>query len=115
MLGDLNEGPRSEREHVANFAALYENGTPLIDCYSLPEFDAGPRPGTFDSCGIRNRLDYIFISASLRHAFHGGSVFRTGLWGTRLTRPDAWPTYADMTRSEEQASDHAAVFIDLDI
>jgi endonuclease/exonuclease/phosphatase family metal-dependent hydrolase len=115
VLGDLNEGPRTENQHVSNFARLYEDQSPLIDCYSLPGFDAGPRPGTFDSCGIRNRLDYIFISESIQHAFVSGGIFRTGLWGSRQTRPNAWPTYPDMTRSEEQASDHAAVFIDLDL
>lgn len=115
VLGDLNEGPPNENVHVANFGPLYDNQSPLIDCYSLPGFDTGPRPGTFDSCGVRNRLDYIFISQSLESAFHAGGIFRRGLWGTRLTRPTNWTTYSDMTRSEEQASDHAAVFIDLDL
>jgi endonuclease/exonuclease/phosphatase family metal-dependent hydrolase len=115
VLGDLNEGPPSQSEHVANFAALYEDHSPLIDCYSLQGFDPGPRPGTFDSCGVRNRLDYIFISESLRDSFRTGGVFRKGLWGTRKTRPDAWETYAEMTRSEEQASDHAAIFVELDL
>ena len=31
------------------------------------------------------------------------------------TRPDAWDTYPEMTRSEEQASDHGLVYIDLDL
>ena len=115
VLGDFNEGPPNENAHVANFAPLYENQSPLIDCYSLQNFDAGPRPGTFDSCGIRNRLDYVFISQSLESAFHTGGIFRTGLWGTRQSRPTNWVTYPDMTRSEEQASDHAAVFIELNL
>jgi endonuclease/exonuclease/phosphatase family metal-dependent hydrolase len=115
VLGDFNEGSPNENTHVTNFAPLYENQSPLIDCYSLPGFDKGPRPGTFDSCGIRNRLDYIFISKSLENAFHTGGIFRTGLWGTRKTRPTNWVTYPDMTRSEEQAFDHAAIFIDLNL
>ena len=41
--------------------------------------------------------------------------FRAGLWGDRVTRPTAWETYPEMTRSVEQASDHSAVFIELDI
>ena len=114
-MGDLNEGPPTESEYVANFARLYDTQCPLIDCYSLPGFDIGPRPGTFNSCGIRNRLDYIFISQSLKCAFRSGGVMREGLWGTRKTRPVAWRTYREMTRSAEQASDHAAVFIDLDL
>ena len=115
VLGDLNEGPPNEQSHVVNFAPLYENQSPLIDCYSMQDFDVGARAGTFNSCGIRNRLDYIFISASLENAFSAGGIFRAGLWGSRITRPDAWDTYPEMNRSEEQASDHAAVFVDLDL
>ena len=115
VLGDLNEGPRSENTHVRNFAPLYTDQSPLVDCYSLPGFDPGERPGTFDSCGIRNRLDYIFISRSLVGAFRSGQLYRNGLWGTRKSRPTKWPTYPEMTRSEDQASDHAAVVIDLEI
>jgi endonuclease/exonuclease/phosphatase family metal-dependent hydrolase len=87
----------------------------LIDCYSLQGFDVGPRPGTFDSCGLRNRLDYIFISKSLETSFTSGAAFRKGLWGSRVTRPTAWETYPEITRSVEQASDHAALYIELNI
>ena len=60
---------------------LFENNSPLIDCYSLPGFDLGNRPGTFDSCVLRNRFDYIFISKSLQPYYTAGRVFRKGLWG----------------------------------
>ena len=115
VMGDLNEGPRNVDSTVENFSALYTNNSPLADCYSLPQFDTGPRPGTYNSCGIRNRLDYIFVSESLTNTVVSGGVFRKGLWGTRKSRPDNWETYQEMNRSEEQASDHAAVFIDLDM
>jgi hypothetical protein len=38
---------------------------------------------------------------------------RDGLWGSRKTRPTAWITYEEMTNGNQQASDHAAVFLDL--
>ena len=115
VMGDLNEGPRTTGTQAASFSDLFENESPLVDCYSLPDFQVGNRPGTFDSCGLRNRLDYILLSQSLVPAFTGGGVFRDGLWGTRVTRPTQWSTYPEMTNSSEQASDHAAVFVDLDI
>jgi endonuclease/exonuclease/phosphatase family metal-dependent hydrolase len=115
VLGDLNEGPASEGTQAPNLEALFNNNSPLIDCYSLTGFDVGPRPGTFDSCGLRNRLDYIFLSKSLEPMFTGGGLFRKGLWGSRITRPTAWVTYDEMTQSVEQASDHAAVFVELNI
>jgi endonuclease/exonuclease/phosphatase family metal-dependent hydrolase len=115
VLGDLNEGPSAPGTHAPNLASLFENNSPLIDCYSQPGFDVGMRPGTFDSCGLRNRFDYIFISQSLRPYYAGGRVFRKGLWGSRVTRPTDWQTYAEITSSKEGASDHSAVVVELDV
>lgn len=114
VLGDLNEGPADEGTQAPNLMSLFDNDSPLIDCYSLPEFDVGKRPGTFDGCGLRNRLDYIFISKSLQ-AHAAGRLFRTGLWGSRLTRPTDWVTFPEMKSSKDGASDHAAVVIELDV
>jgi len=55
------------------------------------------------------------FSQSLQPSFVGGALFRKGLWGDRVTRPTNWETYPEMTRSVEQASDHAAAFIELNI
>jgi len=115
VLGDLNEGPTAGGTQAPNLVSLYDNNSSLVDCYSLPGFDVGNRPGSFDSCGLSNRLDYIFISQSLQPFFTGGALFRKGLWGGRVTRPTNWDTYPEMTRSVEQASDHAVAFIDLNI
>jgi len=115
VLGDLNEGPAQEGNHAVNLAPLYTDNSPLLECYSLNNFQTGLRLGTFDSCGIHNRLDYIFISQSLQNNFQNGGIFRKGLWGTRVTRPTAWETYPEMTANFEQASDHSAVFIELNI
>jgi endonuclease/exonuclease/phosphatase family metal-dependent hydrolase len=113
VFGDLNEGPTTAGSPAANLVSLFDNNSPLVDCCALPTFDVGPCQGTFDACGFRNRFDYLFVSRSLLPFVTGGGVFRKGLWGTRVTRPTAWPTYPEMTRSAEQASDHAAVFVDL--
>jgi endonuclease/exonuclease/phosphatase family metal-dependent hydrolase len=115
VLGDLNEGPKAGQTQADNLVSLYDNDSALLDCYSLPGFAVGNRPGSFDSCGLSNRLDYIFISKSLEISFNGGGLFRKGLWGGRVTRPTKWDTYPEMTASVEQASDHSAAFIDLDI
>jgi endonuclease/exonuclease/phosphatase family metal-dependent hydrolase len=115
VLGDLNEGPPGQGSQAPNLFSLFNNNSPLIDCYSLANFQDGGRPGTYDSCGWHNRLDYIFISEGLQPYCTGGGIFRQGLWGTRMTRPTQWQTYAQMTHSTDQASDHAAVYIDLNI
>ncbi len=100
----------SRRESLHNLQALFDPDGPLRSCYGLAGFDVGNRPGTFDDCGIRNRLDYILISRSLQPAFVQGGPFRKGLWVSRKTRPDNWDTYQDMTTSVHQASDHAATW-----
>ncbi len=115
ILGDFNEGPPTGSSQAVNLNPLYANSSPLVDCYSLATFSVGGRPGTFDSCGLSNRFDYMFISQSLQPFFQRGGLFRKGLWGSRKTRPTDWDTYPDITKSTEQASDHAAVFIDLNI
>jgi len=115
VVGDLNEGPAAAGSQAPNLARLFKNKSPLIDCYSLPGFDIGNRPGTFDSCVLRNRFDYIFISKSLQPHYTGGRVFRKGLWGSRDKRPTLWETYPEITASKEGASDHSAVVIELDL
>jgi len=113
VLGDLNEGQPSLTTPAANLKELFDG--PLRSCYDLKGFDTGKRPGTFDSCGIRNRLDYVLVSSSLQRRFRSGHVFRKGLWGTRSTRPTDWETYPEMTNHDQQASDHAAVVVELDL
>lgn len=115
VLGDLNEGPAAEGQAPPNLRRLFLEGSPLVPCYALPNFQVGPKPGSFDTCSIRNRIDFILISESLRGSFTDGGVFRKGLWGDRITRPTAWETYDEMTNSTQQASDHAAVFVDLNV
>lgn len=115
VLGDLNEGQPSETKPATNLRELFASDGPLVSCYDLPGFDPGPRPGTFDSCGIRNRLDYLLVSRSLRPRFVSGHLFRKGLWGSRSSRPTEWETYPEIANHDQQASDHAAVVVELDL
>lgn len=115
VLGDLNEGQPDGQTPAENLATLLDPEGPLRSCYDHPGFDVGPRPGTFDSCGIRNRLDYILYSTTLAGAVRSGRVHRAGLWGQRKTRPTAWETYPEMTAGIHQASDHAAVTVTFDL
>jgi hypothetical protein len=87
VLGDLNEGPTAGGTQAPNLISLYDNNSPLVDCYSLPGFDVGNRLGTFDSCGLGNRLDYIFISKNLQPSFTAGGLFRKGLWAGGSPHP----------------------------
>lgn len=115
VLGDFNEGQPSLTKAATNLKQLFDPTGPLVSCYELPGFDQGKRPGSFDTCGIRNRLDYVLVSKSLRPRFLGGHLFRKGLWGNRETRPTDWETYPEMKNHDQQASDHAAIVVELDL
>ncbi|MGE3140515.1 MAG: endonuclease/exonuclease/phosphatase family protein, partial [Thermoleophilia bacterium] len=115
VLGDLNEGPKADREHPVSMEALFAPDGPLVSAYELDTFTQGERPGTFQTCSRRNRLDYILVSRPLANRVRSGGIWRWGLWGNPTTkkRPD-WPIYDEITESRHAASDHAAVYLDLD-
>ena len=117
VMGDLNEGPDGQGNPSKRFAPLYAPSSPLVDVFSLPAFDPGPKPGTFQSCSTTNRIDYIFVSHNLAPKLMGGGIERHGLWGTPSNKnpPQAWEIYPVITSSGQAASDHAAVFVDIDI
>ncbi|WP_309114288.1 endonuclease/exonuclease/phosphatase family protein [Saccharothrix sp.] len=118
VLGDLNKGPTNDipPQHPT-LEPLLGPGTPLVDTASLAGFDPGPRPGTFQSCSLRNRLDYILVSPELAELTTAGGVFRKGLWGDpdNVNPPQQWQIYPEITASRHGASDHAAVWIDVDL
>lgn len=118
ILGDLNKGPDPQNPtHHPTLESLLDPGTPLVNVYDLPGFDVGPRPGTFQSCSLRNRLDYILLSPELAATATTGGIFRKGLWGTpsNVNPPRDWKIYPEIDRSRQAASDHAAIFIDLNV
>lgn len=105
MVGDRSEPAKAQG--VRN----------IVDAYSLQAFNPGPRPGSFQSCGIRNRLDYIFVSQALAGLVVNGGLERHGLWGTptNINPPQDWDIYPDITGPEQAASDHAAIFVDINV
>jgi endonuclease/exonuclease/phosphatase family metal-dependent hydrolase len=117
VMGDLNEGPAALGQTAANLAPLYGPTSPLVDVYSLPAFNVGPRPGTFQSSGIRNRLDYIFVSQPLAALVVSGGIERHGLWGGPKNKnpPKDWDIYPGIEGPNQAASDHAAIFVDINI
>ncbi len=92
-------------------------GSPLVDTHALPVFDQGPRPGTFQACGARERLDYILVSPELAARVTAGGINRKGLWGNPKNKnpPSAWQVFPPITAAVHAASDHAATFIDFDL
>lgn len=108
IVGDLNDDPSS-----AALQPLLAD-TNLRDISDHPDFDWGGRKGTFGSGDEKEKIDYVLLSPDLFHRATGGAVFRRGIWrGPRTENP--WPIYETLTESVHAASDHAAIYADIDL
>jgi endonuclease/exonuclease/phosphatase family metal-dependent hydrolase len=107
VLGDLNDTPDSDP-----LKPLLKQ-TDLKDISTHADFDDGGFPGTFGSAGARNKIDYILLSPALMAQASGGGVFRKGVWPG--VRPPKWEKYAEMEEPIHAASDHAALWAELDV
>lgn len=106
LIGDLNDFPESQPLK------------PLInsimkDAFTHPDFDDGGYPGTYGLCNATNKIDYLLLSPKLYDRIQRGGVFRKGLWPG--SRPRRWDVYPELNAEKQGASDHAAVWVDLDI
>jgi endonuclease/exonuclease/phosphatase family metal-dependent hydrolase len=107
VIGDFNDVPDSK--------AL----VPIIDKTDLKDisqhaaFNDGGRPGTYGNCSKSNKIDYLLMSPELFEKVKEGGIFRKGAWGG--SNGDLWEHYPEMKKSSDAASDHAAIWADLDI
>ena len=107
VIGDLNDDPTS-----GSLSPLLR-GTDLRDVSEHAGFDFGPRLGTFKGGNAKDKIDYILLSPALFERVQQGGVWRKGVWGTGK-RP-AWDVYPEMTSAEQAASNHAALWVDVDV
>jgi endonuclease/exonuclease/phosphatase family metal-dependent hydrolase len=107
VIGDLNDTPDS-----APLQPLLAGST-LRDAFTHPAFDDGGFPGTFGLGNPGNKIDYLLLSPALFARVEAGGVLRKGVWPG--SRPPRWTVYPSLTRPEEAASDHAAIWVDIDI
>jgi len=106
IVGDFNDTPDS-----APLAPLLKH-TDLRDVFTHPVFDDGGYPGTYGLCNAANKIDYILLSPNLYQRVTAGGVMRQGMWPG--SRPKRWDTYDDLDDPKNAASDHAALWVDLD-
>ena len=107
VVGDLNDWAGG-----GSLDALLED-TDLTDISEHPDFEWNGRLGTWGSGNERDKIDYVLLSPALFAHARGGGVFRMGVYRGPRTR-DAWEVYDTLTREVEQASDHAAVYADIE-
>jgi len=107
VVGDFNDTPDS-----APLAPLLQT-TDLVDAFKHGNFDNGGFPGTYGGCTAQNKIDYLLLSPELFAKVIKGGVLRTGMWPG--VRPKKWDVFDEVTRPQDAASDHAAIWVDLDI
>jgi endonuclease/exonuclease/phosphatase family metal-dependent hydrolase len=106
VVGDLNDTPDS-----AALAPLLA-GTDLRDVSEHPKYVSDGRTGTYGTGG--DKIDYLLLSPALFAQVRAAGVNRSGVWhGPRVKNP--WPMLDTLTAPEEAASDHAAIWADLDV
>jgi endonuclease/exonuclease/phosphatase family metal-dependent hydrolase len=113
VLGDLNDTPDS-----APLAPLLVGAagapTDLKDVATHPGFDDGGWPGTYTTGRAGNKIDYLLCSPAVFAKVTACGVFRKGVWrGSRTRNP--WPIYDTLTEEVRAASDHAAIYADIDL
>ena len=107
IVGDFNDHPGA-----AALAPLL-SGTDLKDISTHPKFTPDGREGTYGNAAASEKIDYILLSPVLYEAVSGGGTFRKGAWGG--TRGTLWPHYSTITTRDQAASDHSALYVDLDL
>jgi endonuclease/exonuclease/phosphatase family metal-dependent hydrolase len=107
VIGDLNDTPDSDA-----LDALQADNI-LTDAFQHPEFDNGGYEGTYGSCTARNKIDYLLLSQDLFAKVIKGGVVRKGMWPG--VRPRRWDVFPEVQLPVHAASDHAAIWVDLDI
>ena len=107
VIGDFNDTPDSDP-----ISPLFHQ-TGLKDISELNGFDDGGRPGTFRNCTASNKIDYILLSPALFEKATAGGIYRMGVWGG--TNGTLFPHFPEIEKEVEAASDHAAIWAELDI
>lgn len=109
VLGDLNDKPDAK-----TLAPLLGSGTPLHDVATLATgYDDGGRPGTHGNCTAASKFDYILLSSALFARATAAGIERRGMWGG--TKGTLWPHFPEVREAKDAASDHAAVWVELDV
>ncbi|MFD9331838.1 endonuclease/exonuclease/phosphatase family protein [Streptomyces sp. NPDC060065] len=102
VAGDLNDRPTS-----LPIKELLDAG--LRDAMTHPSYTGAPGThGTGTSAA--QKLDYLMFSPQLWELVRGTGVERRGIWA-----PNTFEHFDTVTARPEQASDHAALYADLDL
>lgn len=108
IAGDLNDildsGP---------LQPLLGEGSDLTDIMQHSRFVGDGRSGTHGHGNKGDKLDYILMSPALASKVQEGGIERRGVWGGE--HGTLFPHFPEIKKKEDAASDHAALWVDLDL
>lgn|SRR2546426_958444 len=108
IVGDFNDTPDSDP-----MEPLLSEGSDLRDIFDHPQFQSDGRPGTFGNGNESNKIDYILLSPALFDRVATGGVLRKGVWGGK--NGTLFPHYDEIKKQANAASDHAAIWADINL
>jgi len=76
-------------------------------------FNDGGRPGTYANGTASEKIDYILLSPPLFAGVKQGGIFRMEFGAERTAT--FFPHYPEVTKPGEAASDHAAIWAEVDL
>lgn len=108
VVGDFNDTPDSNP-----LQPLLSGGSDLRDISAHSQFQSDGRPGTFGNGAKSNKIDYILLSPALFERVVTGGIWRKGVWGGQ--NGTLFPHYDEITKLAQAASDHAAIWADINL
>jgi endonuclease/exonuclease/phosphatase family metal-dependent hydrolase len=108
VVGDLNDTPNS-----GPLQPLVGNGSNLVDIMNHNKFVGDGRPGTHGNGNPGDKIDYILMSPQLVNVVQKGGIERRGVWGGK--NGTLFPHFPEIKKAKDAASDHAALWVDLDL
>lgn len=108
IAGDLNDIP--DREPLQ---PLLGDDSNLIDIMRHPDFRGDGREGTHGNGTKNGKLDYILMSPQLANRVTEGGIERRGVWGGK--NGDLFPHFPEIKTAKDAASDHAALWVELNL
>jgi len=107
VIGDFNDTPESDA-----LSPLLKSGSDLRDVSTHPNYQDDGRPGTYANGTASGKIDFILLSPALFGAVKQAAVMRKGVWGGK--NGTLWSHFPTMAGPKDAASDHAALWVDLD-
>lgn len=108
VVGDFNDTPGSDP-----LQPLLSAGSDLRDVSVHPHFRSDGRLGTYGNGSKADKIDYLLLSPTLFEHVTAGGVWRKGVWGGK--NGTLFPHYDEIKKPVHAASDHAAIWADIDL